>query len=78
VFIKYGPPDEVLSRPQAESSAPYEVWKYSRERSRKYVFLDQTRFGNYALIWTDDRREPSRPNWQELLGRDGVQEVQRF
>jgi GWxTD domain-containing protein len=78
VFIKYGPPDEGLSRPQAEVTAPYEVWKYTRERIRKYVFLDQTRFGNYALIWTDDRREPSRPNWQELLGPDAVQEVQRF
>lgn len=78
IFIRYGAPDEVLSRPQAETSAPYEVWKYTRERVRKYVFLDQTRFGNYALIWTDDRREPSRPNWQELLGRDAVQEIQRF
>lgn len=78
IFIKYGPPDELLSRPQAETSAPYEVWKYTRERIRKYVFLDQTRFGNYALIWTDDRREPSRPNWRELLGPDAVQEIERF
>ena len=78
VFIKYGAPDEVLSRPQAGSTAPYEVWKYTRDRLRKYVFLDQTRFGNYALIWTDDRREPSRPNWQELLGPEAVLDVERF
>ncbi|HXF95794.1 MAG TPA: GWxTD domain-containing protein [Gemmatimonadales bacterium] len=78
IFIKYGPPDEVLSRPVAGATNPYEVWKYSRERPRKYVFLDQTRFGNYALIWTDDRREPSRPNWQELLGGEALQEVLRF
>jgi len=25
VFIKYGPPDEVLSRPQAGNNAAYEV-----------------------------------------------------
>lgn len=78
VFIKYGPPDEVLNRPQAGNTRPYIVWKYTRVRALKYVFLDQTLFGNYVLIWTDDRREPSRPNWQELLGPEAVIEVERF
>jgi len=68
IYIKYGAPDEILSRPQAGDTRPYEVWKFSRGRALKYVFLDQTLFGNYVLIWTSDRREPSRPNWQELLG----------
>ena len=71
-------PDEVLARPQAGNTNPYEVWKYTRGRPLKYVFWDQTQFGNYALIWTNDRREPSRPNWQELLGPEGVLDVERF
>ncbi len=78
IFIRYGPADEVLSRPQAGSTAPYEVWKYTKTRVRKFVFYDVTRFGNYALIWTDERREPSRPNWRELLGAEAVQDVERF
>lgn len=78
IFIKYGPPQDVLQRPQAGNTAPYEVWKYTRGRLAKFVFLDQTQFGNYALIWTDDRREPSRPNWQSLLGPEAVQDVERF
>lgn len=78
VFIKYGPPQEVLQRPQAGNTLPYEVWKFSQGRLLKYVFMDLTQFGNYALIWTDDRREPSRPNWQSLLGPEGVLDVQRF
>jgi GWxTD domain-containing protein len=78
IFIKYGPPQDVLQRPQAGSTAPYEVWKYTRGRLSKYLFLDQTQFGNYALIWTDDRRESSRPNWQALLGPEAVQDVERF
>jgi GWxTD domain-containing protein len=78
IFIKNGPPQDMLQRPQAGSTAPYEVWKYTRGRLLKYVFLDQTQFGNYALIWTDDRREPSRPNWQSLLGPEAVQDVERF
>lgn len=78
IFVRYGAPDEVLARPQAGSTRPYEVWKYTRGRPVKYVFLDQTQFGNYALIWTDDRREPSRPNWQDLLGSEAVDDITRF
>jgi GWxTD domain-containing protein len=78
IFVKYGPPNDVLSRPQAANTLPYEVWKYSQGRALKYVFMDLTQFGNYALIWTDDRREPSMPNWQELLGPAALQDVERF
>lgn len=78
IFIKYGPPDEVLERPQAGSTNPYVVWKYTQLRVQKYVFLDLTLFGNYALIWTNDRREPVRSNWRELLGAGAVTDVMRF
>ena len=78
VYVRNGAPDEVLSRPQAGSTSPYEVWKYTRGRARKYLFFDETRFGNYVLIWTDDRREPSRPNWRELLGSEAMVDVVRF
>ena len=78
IFIKNGPPQEVMQRPQAANSLPYEAWKYTSGRLLKYVFMDMTQFGNFALIWTDDRREPSRPNWASLLGPEGVQDVQRF
>jgi GWxTD domain-containing protein len=78
IFIRYGAPDEVLSRPQPGSAAPYEVWKYTKTRARKFVFYDVTRFANYVLIWTDERREPSRPNWRDLLGPEAVDDVERF
>jgi GWxTD domain-containing protein len=78
IFIKYGPPDEVLARPQPPNSNPYIAWKYTRGRGLKYVFLDQTQFGNYSLIYTDDRREPSRLDWQALLGPEAVVDVERF
>lgn len=78
VFIRYGAPDEVLDRSQAASSRPYVVWKYTKARRRKFVFLDVTLFGHYELIWTDESREPSRPNWRELLGLDAVNDAMRF
>lgn len=78
IFLKYGDPDEVLSRPQPGSTLPFEVWKYTRGKLRKFCFMDLTRFGNYSLIYTNDITEASRPNWRELLGAEAWDEVLRF
>jgi len=78
IFIRYGRPDEVLDRKQAGSTRPYSVWKYTRVRPRKFIFLDVTLFGHYELIWTDERREPSRPNWAQLLTPEAVEDAMRF
>jgi GWxTD domain-containing protein len=78
IYIRFGPPDEVLNQTVARGTRPYQVWKYTRVKGLKFVFLDSTSFGNYELIWTDERSEPSRPDWQQQLGPAAVQEVQRF
>lgn len=78
IFLKRGEPEAVLRRPQAGPTPPYEVWKYTRPRQLKYVFLDETGLGNYALIYTDDRFETGRPDWERLLGREAVEDVLRF
>jgi GWxTD domain-containing protein len=77
IYIRYGEPDEVLRRPQSVTR-PYEVWKYTRGRARKFVFVDETGLGHYALVYTDERREPSRPDWEQMLGPEAVLDVQRF
>jgi GWxTD domain-containing protein len=78
IYLKYGPPSAVLHRPQPPSANPYEVWRYEKQRLLKFVFLDLTRFGNYALIWTNDRAESVRPDWYLLLGPDAVEDAMRF
>lgn len=78
IFLRYGEPDETLKRPQAGATQPYEVWKYTHGRFRKFVFYDATGLGHYELIYTDEQREPSRSDWQQLLGREAVLDVQRF
>ena len=78
IFVRYGRPDEVFNRPLEGKTNPYVVWKYTQTRPLKYVFMDLTNFGNYALIWTNDRREPSRPNWQALLGPEATEDVLRY
>jgi GWxTD domain-containing protein len=78
IFLKYGTPEETLRRPVSEDSPPFEVWKYSRPRQLKYVFLDETGLGNYQLIYTNDRLETSRADWTERLGPRAVEDVLRF
>ncbi len=78
IFLRRGEPEEVLRRPDVGQTPPYEVWKYTRPRPLKYVFLDETGLGNYALIFTDDRFETGRANWEALLGPYAVEDVLRF
>jgi GWxTD domain-containing protein len=78
ILLRYGEPDERLNRPQSGTTPPYEVWKYTRTRARKFVFLDETRFGHYALLYTDERREPSRPDWEAILGPEAAKDVKGF
>ena len=54
------------------------MWKYTRKRQLKYCFIDLTRFGTYALIWTNDRQERSEPNWGRQLGWEAYEEVRNF
>jgi GWxTD domain-containing protein len=77
IYIKYGQPDEVLRRPQSPTR-PYEAWKYTRGRARTFVFMDETGLGHYVLVFTNERREPSRLDWERLLGREAVEDIARF
>jgi GWxTD domain-containing protein len=78
IFILYGAPDEMLQRPQSGASYPWEMWKYTKSRVLYYLFLDRTRLGNYALIYSTDRRETTLPNWQEFLNDDAKREIANF
>ena len=77
IYLLNGRPDETLEK-RAASPRPYEAWKFTRDRGRYYVFQDQTGVGHYVLIGTNDRRETSRPQWERLLGIDGIRDVYQF
>ncbi|MGH7699880.1 MAG: GWxTD domain-containing protein [Gemmatimonadales bacterium] len=78
IYLRHGPPEAILSRPHPASTNPYEAWKYPGDPPRLYVFFDVTRFGNYVLLWTNDRGEPSRPDWKRLLGPEALDDIARF
>ena len=78
ILILHGEPDEIMRRPSNGQSNPWEAWKYTRPRPLKYVFYDQTRIGNYQLVYTDDRKEKGMPGWERLVGQGAVDEIARF
>jgi GWxTD domain-containing protein len=78
ILILHGEPEEIMRRPSTGPTSPWEAWRYTRPRPVKYVFYDQTRLGNYTLIYTDDRKERSLPNWERLVGPDAVLDIARF
>ena len=57
-YIIYGPPDYIDRHPVDVEAKPYEIWEYY-DVNRKFVFIDETGFGDYRLlypIWDDRNR----------------------
>jgi GWxTD domain-containing protein len=48
VYIILGPPSSVDRHPFEYDTKPYEIWYYY-ERNRRFVFVDDTGFGDYRL-----------------------------
>lgn len=80
IFVRNGTPDEMLQRPQAGRSPPYEVWRFRTGKDRYYIFVDRANgLGNFQLVHSNDIREPGQPNWRELLYKqDAVDDIGRF
>lgn len=49
IYIKYGPPDQVESRPQSATTPQLELWYYNQPY-RRFVFSDREGFGRYVLV----------------------------
>lgn len=78
IYLEYGQPDIVMTRRGPGIVMPFEIWKYMHPKPRKYCFVDLTRFGNYVLVFSSDPREPSRPNWEQLIGDEAYEDALRF
>lgn len=78
IYTRYGAPDDRLRRVPTGEAPPYEVWRYTRGRSRYYIFADQTGFGAFKLIQTNDNRETGLPHWREIITEYGVRDAGLF
>lgn len=80
IYVRNGAPDEMLQRPQAGRSPPYEVWRFRTGKDRYYIFIDRANgLGQFQLVYSNDIKEPGQPNWQELLYKqDAVDDISHF
>ncbi|HEY8258118.1 MAG TPA: GWxTD domain-containing protein [Gemmatimonadales bacterium] len=80
IYVRNGAPDESLDRPQEGRSPPYQVWRYRRGKDRYFIFADRSNgLGTFQLIYTNDLKENSLPNWQEILHKeDAIIDIERF
>ena len=78
IFIKNGEPAERLQRQNIGTAPPYEVWRYTTGRDRWYIFVDVSGFGAFQLVATNDLHEPSKPDWESMLGTVALQDVGQF
>ena len=77
IYARNGAPDDVLRRP-AGNTVPYEVWHYTRGKSRYYIFADRTGFGAYNLMATNDLNEQTFVGWRDVLKEQAVTEIGRY
>jgi hypothetical protein len=49
IYIKFGPPDQIETRPATLQSPQVEVWYYNRPY-RQFVFADREGFGRFVLV----------------------------
>lgn len=75
VFLKYGPPNAVVSRPNESNEYPYEIWQYYKLQqfsNKRFVFYNPTRVGNeYVLLHSDMPGELYNSRWQQELRTRG-------
>ena len=78
IYAKYGPYDEILQRIAQGRAPTYEVWRYTQQKDRYFIFIDKSNLGDFQMIYTNDLTENSKPDWQEQLTSDGVVDVGRW
>ncbi|MBA2564112.1 MAG: GWxTD domain-containing protein, partial [Gemmatimonadetes bacterium] len=77
VYLKHGKPDRKVERVlETGFSSPYEIWIYYGT-GYKYVFLDEFRNRRYILLTSTDPEEQGRPDWQERVPAETVQDILR-
>lgn len=68
IYIVYGKPSVVNRYPSAAQSKPYEIWIYHElEGGVKFLFMDDSGFGDYKLKTTNKRGELHDSDYDHLL-----------
>lgn len=90
IFLRFGEPDERVinhfpsgadTRPVGGSvslgqgEAPYEIWGY-HSTGYVYLFIQESQFGVWRMIYTTDKDMNSLADWQERVGAEAIRDLQ--
>ena len=79
IYIKYGEPDEIESRPSTMETKPYERWDYHRVEATTvhpsqsgvfFIFVDEDGFGVYRSVHSNATGEIQNLNWLESIATE--------
>jgi len=75
IYIKYGPPDEVVAHTMIEHTKPHEHWYYY-SRGFHFIFIDIRGNNNFQLIYSNCDNEPKNPNWENYVDPLELEDLQ--
>lgn len=89
IYIRHGEPQERVinhypsgsdTRPVAgittmRGEVPYEIWGY-HTTGYVYLFIQETQFGNWRMIFTNDPNMRSLADWQDRVGSEALRALQ--
>lgn len=79
IYLLRGRWDRRLERPfPRDRSAPYEIWSYNVGPGYVYLFVDETLFRNYRLLFSTDPREPALPEWETRVSPAALEELDQY
>lgn len=71
IYVIYGEPDRILKKPHNPDDIPYEIWfYYDLEGGVKFLFGDETGFGEYMLLNSTKRGEIHDRKYDQILARE--------
>ena len=89
IYIRFGEPQERVinhfpsgsdTRPVAgittmRGEVPYEIWGY-HSTGYVYLFIQETQFGNWRMIYTNDPNMRSLADWTDRIGSEAIRDLQ--
>jgi GWxTD domain-containing protein len=78
VFLKYGPPIDIIEMHDNPQTYPFEIWQYGQDGKMgdsKFYFVNYT-FGpnNFSLAHSTALGEVQNPNWRKTIDRGNQRE----
>lgn len=82
VYLKYGPPSDMIREENDPVAPPYEIWSYNyvertRQNNARFIFYNPSlATGDFRLLHSTVRGELNNPQWEVELYRDAPNEIE--